>query len=103
MKCVENSSTSLDKASLIHMYSSNPSYTRDIADQRGGVHEGSERLETRGDVLIQGILEHQTDAIIDVKLGYSDVDTYRFDPMDKILDHWDKQNKDKHGKNCHNQ
>ena len=43
----------------------------------------------------------QTDAIIDANFGDADVDTYKHEPIDNILDRWDKQNKDKHGNNCH--
>ena len=52
-------------------------------------------LDTRGDVLIWGLWESQTDAIIGVRFGDSDADTYRKDPMDKLLDYKDKEQKDK--------
>ena len=43
-------------------------------------------METRGDVLIWGLWDRQTGAIVDIKLGDADVDTYRFDPMVTFLD-----------------
>ena len=47
-------------------------------------------MEKRGDVLIQGLWEVQTDAIIDVIFDDADIYTYRYEPMDKILDFWEK-------------
>ena len=32
-----------------------------------------------------------------------DMDTYRYDPMDKLLARQDKHNKDKYGNHCHKQ
>ena len=58
-------------------------------------------METRGDVLIQGLWKSQTDAIIDVRFGDSDADTYRKEPMEKILARREKEKKDKNGNNCH--
>ena len=43
--------------------------------------QGSYILETRDDVLIQGLWNRQTDTIIDVKLNNAVTDTYKFDPM----------------------
>ena len=60
-------------------------------------------LETRGDVLIRGLWEIHTDAIIDVRFGDSDAETYRKETMDKLLDHWEKEKKDNYGKHCHKQ
>ena len=45
-----------------------------------------EGLDTRGDVLIRGLWEIQTDSIINVIFGDSGVDTYKYDLMDKLLD-----------------
>ena len=58
-------------------------------------------MEKRGDVLIQGLWEVQTDAIIDVIFDDADIYTYRYEPMDKILDFWEKEKKDKHSKKYH--
>ena len=60
-------------------------------------------MEIRGDVLIRGLWESQTDAIIDVRFGDLDADTYKHKPMDKLLARWEKRKKDKHGKHCHEQ
>ena len=54
----------------------------------GGVRQGSEILETRGVVLIQVICEWDTDAIINAKLGDADEDTYKFEPIYKLLSCW---------------
>ena len=50
------------------------------------VSQGLEVLETRGDVLIRGLWEIQTEAIIDVRFGYADAGTYKHKPMYKLLD-----------------
>ena len=60
-------------------------------------------METRCNVIVQGLRDKYTDAIIDVKLGNADVDTSSFDPMAALLACWEKINKDKHGKECHDQ
>ena len=42
------------------------------------MHQGSDKHKyTRGDVMIRGLWYRQFDAIIDVKLGDSDADTYK--------------------------
>ena len=46
-------------------------------------------MDTRGDVLIWGLLEIQTDTIIDVRFGNSDADNYMKELMVKLLDLWD--------------
>ena len=53
-------------------------------------------MVTRGDVLIGGLWGRPTDAIINI-IGNTAVDTYRFDPMEALLDLWDKTKNDKHG------
>ena len=52
--------------------------------------QGGGILETRGDVLIWGLWEIHTDDIIDIRFGDLDADTYKNEPMDKLLDFWDK-------------
>ena len=47
-------------------------------------------------VVIRGLWERHTDAKINGRLGNADVDTYRFEPMQKFLDRWDKMKKDNH-------
>ena len=38
-------------------------------------------METRGDILIRGLGYRHVNAIINMKIGDADADTYRFDPM----------------------
>ena len=40
-------------------------------------HGSDKHKDTWGDVMIQGLWNHQVNAIIDVKLGESDADTYK--------------------------
>ena len=54
------------------------------------VSQGRGGLETRCDVLIQGLWAIQTKAIIDVRLGYPECDSYKKEPMVTILDLWEK-------------
>ena len=65
--------------------------------------QGRGSLETKGDVLIWYLWEIHTDAIIDVRFGDSDADTYKYDPMYKLVDCWDKKKKDNQIKHCHKQ
>ena len=69
----------------------------------GGIRHRSDRLEIRGDVLIQGLWDRQNNDIIYTKIGDADAYTYKFDPMDKLLYWWEKMRKDKHGNHCHEQ
>ena len=65
--------------------------------------QGRGGLETRGDVLIRVLWKIQTGAIIGVRFGDADADTYKYEPMDKLLDCWVNQNMDKHNKHYHEQ
>ena len=56
-------------------------------------------MDTIGNTLIRGLCESQTDAIIDVRFGDADADTYKHKPMDKLVTRWEKEEKDKHGEN----
>ena len=60
-------------------------------------------METMGGVLIRGLWDRHIDAIIDVKLGNADTDTYRFALMVTLMDIWDKMKKYKHERHCHKQ
>ena len=60
-------------------------------------------METRGDVMIRLLWDRQINAIIDIKLGNADADSYIFDPIVALLDWWEKIEKDKHSKHLHNQ
>ena len=51
--------------------------------------------------MVRGLWYCQVDAITDVKLGYADADTYKYEPMTVLLARWEKIKKDKHGKYCH--
>ena len=53
--------------------------------------------------MIQGLCYQQAEPIINVKLGNTDADSYKFEPMAELLAWWKKINKDKHGKHCHYQ
>ena len=51
-----------------------------------GVHQVSDKdKESRGDLMIQGLWYRQADTIIDVKLGNSDADSYKHEPMMALL------------------
>ena len=53
--------------------------------------------------MIRGLWDFQFDAIIDVKLGDSDADTYKYKPMTSLLVRWENIKKNKYGKHCHDQ
>ena len=53
--------------------------------------------------MIQGLWVCQVDAIVEVKLGDADADTYKYDPMTSLLARWENIKKDEHGKHCHDQ
>ena len=59
-------------------------------------HRGS-ASETRGGVSIKGLWERQTAAIICVRFGDAGVETWKPVRMDKLLEGWEKTNKDKYG------
>ena len=69
----------------------------------GDMCHGRIILETRGNVLIRGLWDIQTDAIIDIRFRYSDAETYVKEVIDQIFPRWEKMNVDKNGKNCHEQ
>ena len=54
----------------------------------GGTRQGSDILDTRGGVIIRGLWYRQTNTIINIKTGDNDTDTYKFDPMNKIVARW---------------
>ena len=53
--------------------------------------------------MIRSLWDRQFNAIIDVKLGDTDADTYKYDSMASLLYRWEKINKYKHSKHCHDQ
>ena len=54
-------------------------------------------------MIIRDLWDFQVNAIIDIKLGDADADTYKYDPITSLLARWEKIKKEKHGKHCHNQ
>ena len=53
--------------------------------------------------MIRCLLDCQVDAIIDIKLGDNDADTYKYEPMIALLARSENIKKDKHGKHCNDQ
>ena len=53
--------------------------------------------------MIRGFRDRQVDAIIDVKLGDADADTYKYELMTALLARWENIKKDKHSNHCHDQ
>ena len=49
---------------------------------------GDKDKETRGDVMIQSLWDLRVDAIIDVKIGDADADTYKYKPKKALLARW---------------
>ena len=67
------------------------------------MHQGGITPETLGDVSIWGLWESQTEAIIDVRFGYADADSWKPVRMDKFLSGWEKLKKEEHGQSCYDQ
>ena len=59
--------------------------------------------ETWGGVMVQGLWDCQFDTIINVKIGDSDEDLYKYRPMAALPARWETIKKDKHGKHWHDQ
>ena len=53
--------------------------------------------------MVQVLWDIQVNAIIDIKLGDTDTDTYKYEPITALLVRWETIKKDKHGKKCHGQ
>ena len=53
--------------------------------------------------MIRGLWDPQVDAIINIKIGDDDLDTYKYDPMISLLARWENIKKDTHGKHFHDQ
>ena len=53
--------------------------------------------------MIRVLWYRQVEAIIDVKFGDADADSYKYEPMAALLARWETIKKDKHGKHCHDQ
>ena len=67
------------------------------------VHHGGSIPVTQGDMLIRGLWESKTEAIIGVRFGDADTDPYKKEKMDTLLPRWENTNKDKHGWHFHKQ
>ena len=86
------------------MYANKPIIYQGRTRSKLEIRQGSDKHNTtRGDVMIRGLWDRQVDAIIDIKLGDVDVDTYKYEPMTSILVRWENIKKDKHSKHCHDQ
>ena len=91
----EFSSASIHAEPLIHL-----GRTRSEQD----ILHGSEKdKEAWGDVMTRCLWDCQINAIIGIKIGDTDTDTYRYEPMIDLMYTWEKTKKDKHVKHCHNQ
>ena len=53
--------------------------------------------------MIRGLWYLQVEDIINVKLGDSDTDSYKYELMEALLAQWETIKMDKHGKHCHDQ
>ena len=67
------------------------------------MRQGEIKLEKQGDVSIWGLWEILTEAIIDVRFGGADTDSWNPSIMDNCLPGWEKLNKDNNGKACYDQ
>ena len=54
-------------------------------------------------MILKGLWDRQVDAIIDVKIGGTDADTYKYEPTTALLARWETTKNDNHGKHCHDQ
>ena len=50
--------------------------------------------------MIRGLWDQQDDTITDIKLGYDNTYSYKYEPMDMLLAWWENITKNKHGKHC---
>ena len=53
--------------------------------------------------MVRGLWGRQIEAIIDVKLGDTDTNLYKYEPIAALLAKVGNYQKDKHSKNCHDQ
>ena len=65
-------------------------------------HDGS-IPETWGDVSILGTCESHTEAIIGVRFGDADAETWKSEGMDNLLPLWEEMKRGNHGHHCHYQ
>ena len=66
------------------------------------IRQGNDKdKEMWGGVMIQVFWDRQVEAIIDIKLGDTAADSYKYEPMAALLDQWETIKKYKHGKHRH--
>ena len=97
------------------LYLSRRAFTSESLHAKPLIHQGCTKSEqdirqvsnkdeeTRGYVMVRGLWDRQVGAIIDVKIGDADVDTYKYESMTALLARWEATKKHKHGKHCHDQ
>ena len=85
-----------------HCIRGKPFVYQGISRSEEEVHQGRGVMDTIGDVLICVLWESQTVSIIYVIFVDVNTDTYKHEPMGKLLARWYKKNKNKHSKNFHN-
>ena len=56
-----------------------------------------------GDFMIYGLWDRQVEAIIDIKIGNADADSYKYEPMAALLNQGGTMKKHNHGNHCNNQ
>ena len=54
-------------------------------------------------MMIQGLWNWQAASIIDIKLGDADADSYKYDPMEALMDWWETIKICKHSNHCNDQ
>ena len=54
-------------------------------------------------MMIRGLWECKFEAVIYLKLGDADVDSYTYEPMAALLDRWETIKKEKHSKHFNDQ
>ena len=67
------------------------------------VHQGRGVLEKTGDVLIRVLWESQNEAIIDIRLGDLDCESYKKETIVTLLTWWGKEKNYNNGKHWHEQ
>ena len=67
------------------------------------VHQDREENYNRGDFIIRGLWELQTNTIVDVIFGDANCVTYNKEPIISLLARWVKGENDKQSMHCHNQ
>ena len=68
------------------------------------IRQGSDKDKyTWGDLMIRGLWDRQVGAIIDIKLGDTDADTYKYEPMTALLSRWERSRKTRTVSTSHNQ